>query len=230
MNTLKITRLLVVTMAALIMMIPTSSQAGLKVPVNFTINDSIHDFPEETLTFWKALGIRAEARGTSKALNEPGPAGNSSSFNFPITKIEIGSWMKIVAGQAEGSGIAYIRNNEAGDQAQLVLANFSIDYKRRLVIADATYSNKPTVRRLAIFIFDVESPLKLGYGLPLSVTGYEKLTNLRLTADAKAIYKDALQLPESAYPYLENTFGTLTQVSSSRRRSPSVPSALYEVN
>lgn len=214
---------LTVVIAGYLLLLPVSALASISIPTTFTANDSIHDFPKETLNFWKAVGIKAEARGTSQALDASGSEGNSSSFNFPVTSIEIGPWMKIVAGHAEGSGIAYIRHNDTGLLVALVLTNFSIDYQRKLVLADATYANKPTIRQLAIFTFDIQDPLSLHYKFPFLIIGHEKLTNLRLTPEAKLVYKQALELPESAYPYLENSFGTLTQNSSTRHRSLVLP-------
>jgi len=102
-----------------------------------------------------------------------------------------------------------------------------VDYVKQKVLADATFSGRPTIRQLPVFDFQVALPLSLHFNVPLTIIGTERLDNLRLTSEAKTVYKEALDLPESAHHFLDNSFGSLTQKMSSRLRKDALPGKAY---
>lgn len=194
-------------------------QAGLPLPMGMTTSDSVHTFPETLRRdFWERLGIKAEAKGTAKPIDEPSIGGNSSTFNYPVTSIVVGSKFKILRGRAKGTVMLYSRVGEDGNQKSLTLSNFSIDYVHNYVLADATYGKDKKKLQLPIFTFSVDTPLKFHYRFPIGFSSYEKLANLFLTPEAKLVYIEALDVPNTAIPLLNLDFGTLTQSSSSKIR------------
>lgn len=204
-------------------------QAGLTVPVGFTASDSIHTFPEALRhDFWDKFGIKAQAKGTAIALDQPSIGGNSSEFNYPVTSIVIGSKMKVVLGRAKGTTMVYSRHQDDGTEKSLTLSNFSIDYAHKQVLADATYGENIKQLQLPIFNFSIETSLNFDYHFPLGFSSYEKLSQLYLTPEAKVAYQKGLALPDSALHLLDMDFGTLTQKSSSKIRFTN-PKALETV-
>lgn len=207
------------TLATLFISFNIKVHAGLTIPMGITVSDSVHTFPETLRRdFWENLGIKAEAKGTATPLDEPNIGGNPTKFNYPVTSIVIGSKMKIVLGRAKGTVMVYSRIGEDGNQKSLTLSNFSIDYVHNYVLADATYGKGQSNLQLPIFTFNVEQPLKFHYRFPIGFKSDEKLNNLYLTPEAKKVYQQALDLPDSTLHLLELDFGTLTQSSSSKLR------------
>lgn len=210
-----------------------SAQADLVIPINATVSDSVQAFPEPVMRAFKAVDIQVEAKGTATSLDAPGIGGNSSTFNLPITRIVIGPWLSIKSGSAVGSALVFTRvaYDEITDEEstkQLTLANFTIDYVRKQVLADTTHSGKPTVRQMPIYNYNAATPLGLRYKFPLSIYGYEQLNQLFLTDQAKAAYTDGLALPVFALPSLKNDFGTLTQTVTLKLRSRAITTRPYE--
>ncbi|MEQ1312398.1 hypothetical protein [Acinetobacter sp. XH1639] len=196
-----------------------NTQAGIPIPMSFTTSDSVHTFPDALRKdFWEKLGIKAEAKGTARPIDEPSIGGNSSKFNYPVTSILINHKMKIELGRANGTVMVYSRLGENGKLNSLTLSNFSIDYKRHHVLADATYGDGKKQLKLPIFDFSIETPLNFHYRFPIGIISYEKLNRLYLTDQAKSVYQEALDLPNTAIPLLSMDFGTLTQSGSSKIR------------
>jgi len=222
-----------IAVAAVVGAASFSAQADLTIPLNATVSDSVQAFPELVMRAFKAADIAVEGKGTTTALDAPGIGGNSTTYNFPITKIVIGPWLSIKSGSAVGSALVFTRvaYDEITDEEstkQLTLANFTIDYVRKQVLADTTHSGKPTVRQMPIYNFNTATPLGLRYKFPLAISGYEQLNQLYLTDQAKAAYTDGLALPVFALPSLKNDFGTLTQTVTLNLRPRPVSTRPYE--
>lgn len=207
-----------------------SANANLVIPLNFTVSDSVQAFPEQVLRAFKAVDIAVEGKGTTTALDAPGIGGNSSTFDFPITRIAIGARLNIANGSAVGSALVFSRYNDNDELKVLTLANFTIDYDRKQVLADTTHSGQPTVRQMPIYNFKVATPLGLKYKFPLNISGYEQLNDLRLTTEAKAAYTNGLELPVFTKPSLELDFGTLSQTVTLKLRAKPITTRPYEAN
>ncbi|OGA82665.1 MAG: hypothetical protein A2711_16760 [Burkholderiales bacterium RIFCSPHIGHO2_01_FULL_63_240] len=220
-----------IALAAAVGAVSFSAQADLTIPLNATVSDSVQAFPEPVMRAFKAVDILVEGKGTTSALDAPGIGGNSSTFNFPITRIVIGPWLSIKSGSAVGSALVFTRvaYDEITDEEstkQLTLANFTIDYVGHRVLADTTHSGK-TIRQMPVYNFNTATPLGLRYKFPLAISGYEQLDQLYLTPEAKAAYTDGLALPIFALPSLKNDFGTLTQTVTLKLRSRPISTRPY---
>jgi len=226
------TSLRTVAIASVVGAASLSAQAGLTIPINATVSDCVQAFPEQIMRAFKAVEIKVEARGTGTAIDAPGLGGNSSKFNLPVTRIVIGVNPLVQSGSAVGSALVFSRvdfNEDTFEEftSTLTLSNFTIDYARKLVLADTTHSGK-TQRQLPIYKFNAATPLTLRYKFPMSISGYEQLNKLYLTPEAQTAYRDGLKLPEYAEPSLSYDFGTLTQNITTKLRARPINARPYE--
>lgn len=198
-----------------------SAHADLTIPFQGTQSNSVQAFSETVLGAFDLMAIVVEAKGNATAVGTDGVA-----YNFPVTKIVIGSKLNIAAGSAVGSGLKISRDDKGVARA-VTLANFTIDYNAKKVLADTTALGGATVAQMPLYNFNVATPLALKYRFPLTITGHEVLDDLRLTDEAKAVMKSALNLPVFAQAALEEDFGTLTQDVSTKARKPAASTAPY---
>jgi len=212
-----------------------SAHADLNIAFDWTSSNSVQKFPVKLLQAFDLLTVEVAAKGNAKSLGDV-PAEvetpNAQSYSFPVTQIVVGSKLNIAAGSASGSALRIRRANDEGSAyLGVYLANFTIDYVKKQVIADVTPALEDVVagtpeaaagasKRMAIYNFHVATPLALKYKFPLTVTGHEVLDQLALTADAKASITSALTLPDFAVVQLEQDFGTLTQDINTNTRKP----------
>jgi hypothetical protein len=227
-----LTSLRTVAIASVLGAAALSAQAGLTIPINATVSDSVQAFPEKVMRAFKAVDIKVEARGTASALDAPGIGGSSSQFNLPVTRIVLGFSPLVQSGSAVGSALFFSRldfdDNFEEFTSTLTLANFTLDYKRQLVLADTTHSGKPTMRQLPIYKFNTATRLNLRYRFPLSISLYEQLNKLYLTPEAQAAFRDGLKLPGFAEPSLTYDYGTLTQSINVKLRPRPINARPYE--
>jgi hypothetical protein len=170
---------------------------------------------------FELLTVTVEAKGNATAVGEAGNA-----FSFPVTKIVIGNKLNIAAGSAVGSGL-YISRVDKGTPRGVTVANFTINYDTKQVLADTTPLGGQTTAQMPLYNFNVATPLALKFRFPLTVTGHEVLDKLFLTTEAKAVMKSALNLPVYAVPSLDEDFGTLTQDVSTKVRKPAASTTPY---
>lgn len=156
------------------------------------------------------------------------------TFSLPITSITITPALKIGSGQASGSALEFVRSKfdrATGTVIQLglVLANFTIDYTNKKVLADATPFHGKTSAQAGIFDFHVATPLALKYKFPLSITGHEVLDKLTLTSGTADLFISTFELQgESVHNLVRATdFGTLTQDIAVKARKPGVSKTPY---
>ena len=219
--------------AAALSAVAVSAHANLKIPFAWTNSNSVQKFPTENLQAFDLLYVEVNNKGNTVDLGDvPADAGlitpNSASYSFPVTEIVIGSKLNIAAGSAVGSGLEFRRPNDEGTAyIGLTLANFTIDYVKKQVTADTTIMGSGSSKRIAIYDFNVATPLALKYKFPLTVTGHEVLDQLKLTADAKAAFTQGLQLPDFALFALDLNYGTLTQDISTNLRKVKVSTKPY---
>lgn len=213
--------------------VPAVAQANLSIPTNFLVANSVQAFPAENRTAFDLVLLTVSARGTAFVAQEgtPGETNGTvtpAAFGFPITKIVIGSKLNIVSGTAAGSALYFSRDDiETGLTHGLTLANFTIDYNAHKVLADTTPAGGATVKQAPIYNFTVQTPLALKYKFPLSITLHEVLGNLLLTDQTKAIFKEALAIPEYGEFALDYDYGTLTQDVTAKLRSKAVSTTPY---
>jgi hypothetical protein len=210
-----------------------SAHANLTIPFGWTTSNSVQTFSPDDLDAFDLVSLTVEARGTATALSAGTPGQTNGTvtppaFNFPITKIVIGPKLNIASGSAVGSALYFSRPNDTdGAIVAFTLANFTIDYDHKQVLADVTPKGGKVTKQAPIYNFHVATPLALKYKFPLTVTGHEVLDNLLLTPEAKAVFTTALQLPDYALPALELNYGTLVQDISTKARAKAVTAKPY---
>jgi len=213
-----------IAVSALIGTAALSAHADLKIPFDWTSSNSVQKFPLEVLQSFDLLYVEVNPKGNATALGDIAEGtSNKASFSFPVTQIVIGNKLNIAAGSAVGSALELRRANDDGVYIGFTLANFKLDYVNKKVIADVTPIGG-TSTNMAIYTFNVATPLALKYKFPLTVTGHEVLDKLALTPDAKAVFTSALDLPAFALFALDLDYGTLTQDISTNIRKPKLAS------
>jgi len=219
--------------AAAVSALPQVAVAGLTLPINATVSNSVQTFPADNLAAFDLVKLTIEGRGTTYVAKAgtPGETNGTTTpvaFGFPITKIVIGNKLNIASGSAVGSALLLQRfNDDTSATVGFTLANFTIDYNRKQVLADTTPVGGKTTVQMPLYNFVATTPLGLKYVFPLSVTGHEVLGQLALTPQAKAVFTSALELPEFALFALEFDYGTLTQDISLKLRSRPVSTRPY---
>lgn len=198
-----------------------SARADLTIPFQGTQSNSVQAFSEVVLGAFDLMAITVEAKGNATAVGTDGVA-----YSFPVTKIVIGSKLNIASGSAVGSALKLARLDK-GVTRGVTLANFTIDYTAKKVLADTTPIGGQTTKQMPLYNFQIATPLALKYRFPLTITGHEVLNDLRLTDEAKAVMKTALNLPVFAQAALDEDYGTLTQDISTNARKPAVPTTPY---
>lgn len=195
-----------VSIAAALCAAAASAHADLTIPSNALVANSTQAFSPLAMDAFALQAVSVAALGNATAV-----AGTDNAYNLPITTISIGSGVKITKGDARGSALEFARTAK-GKTYSLVLANFTIDYVRKQVLADVTIKGGTTAKQQAIYNYNVATPLGLKYKFPLSITGHEVLDTLMLTEETKDSYMVGLNLPSYIRGVLNDTdFGTLTQ-------------------
>ncbi|MGH6647462.1 hypothetical protein [Aquabacterium sp.] len=190
-------------------------------------------FSDKAISLFKTNGGRVNALGNTTAILADG-ATVPWAFSLPITSITITPALKIGAGQASGSALDIVRktvDEESGEviTSGIVLANFTLDYTNKKVLADATTHGATTKPQFGVYDFNVATPLALKYKFPLSITGHEVLDKLILTPAAVDLFATSLGLAgDEILALVRGTdFGTLTQDIAVKARKPKVSKTPY---
>lgn len=201
-----------------------SAHAGLTIPANSLVANSVQAFSQESLDAFDVGGVTVTPLGNATVV--PNVVG---AYSFPITSITIDNSLKIASGDAKGSALEIARIDRKLGKVGVTLANFTINYKTKQVLADTTPLGGSTTKQMALYNFNVATPLGLKYKFPLSITGHEVLDQLTLTPEMIALQKSALALNVVLSAALESitTFGTLTQDISVKLRDKPASTALY---
>lgn len=202
-----------ITSVAAALVMASASASALTIATNALTADSFQTFSQEATDGFDLTGVVITPLGNAQAVaNTPG------SFRLPITSITVGSGLKIAGGQASGSALEIARTAPprtplAGQKVGVVLANFSINYETKQVLADTTILGGATVKQQPTFNFNVATPLGIKYRFPLTITGNEVLDQLTLTPEARQAQITGLQLRAFEVGALDSitTFGTLQQ-------------------
>lgn len=212
-----------VSVAAVLVAATASAQASLTIPTNFLVADSVQAFSSLAMDAFDLQTVTVSALGNATPIE-----GTNNAFRLPITTITIGSGLSIAKGDARGSALQFARTFKGVDYA-VTLANFTIDYVRKQVLADVTLKGNPTtVKQQAIYNYHTATPLGLKYKFPLSITGHEVLDQLFLTEETKDSFMTGLKLPAYNRGVLDETdFGSLTQDIAVKFRSKPVSMTPY---
>lgn len=220
--------------AAVALAAASSAQAQLKIPFAWTESNSVQTFTDNNLAAFDLVNLVVRAKGNAtevgaRVVGETNGTETAKAFKFPITEIVIGSKLNIAAGSASGSALYFEREDilDTGEIFGFTLANFTINYDTKQVLADVTPNGGATAAKQPIYTFNVNTKLALKYKFPLTVTGHEVLDQLKLTEGIKAVFTSVLNLPEFALPQLEEEYGNLTQDVSTNLRKVKISSAPY---
>lgn len=206
----------------------SAAHADLTIPTNALVANSVQAFSDRANKAFNVSSVTVSALGNAT----PVAGAALPTFNLPITSITIGSGLKVASGTAAGSALKLSRTLDDGEEGYVVLANFSINYKTKQVLADTTIPGVATVKQASVYNFNIATPLALKYKFPLAVTGHEVLDTLMLTEEAKDNQMAGLGLPDFIRgSVLDKTdFGTLTQDIAVKLRSRPVSAKPYVMN
>ncbi len=214
-------------LGAAIVAAPLSAQAALTltIPTNALQANAVQAFSDDGLASFDLVGITLKPLGNATSV--PNVVG---AYNLPVTSIAL-QLIKISGGSSTGSALEFNRINEdTGQPKRVTLANFSIDFNAKKIMADATQLGQATVNKTPIFDFHERTPLGLKYQFPLSITGKQILDKLFLTTEGKKVFKQGLELPEIADEVLNIVdFGTITIDVAVKLRSKPISSRPYVV-
>ena len=224
--------------AAVALVAASASHAQLSIPFAWTESNSVQAFPDEIIGAFDLVRLTVKAAGNTTATGtvstgELNGTVNNNAFSFPITKIVIGSKLNIASGSADGSALVFERQADDDFDGTIegvygfTLANFTINYDTKQVLADVTPKGGATAKQRPLYLFNVATPLALKYKFPLTVTGHEVLNQLQLAPEAKTLFTDVLVLPEIALGSLDLDYGTLTQDVSTNLRKKKISSTPY---
>ena len=215
-----------IAVAATLLAAGASAHADLTIPANSLVANSVQAFSQESLDAFDVGGVVVTPLGNATAV-----ANVVGAFSFPITSITINSALKIARGSANGSALEISRVDRKLGKVSVTVANFTINYDTKQVLADTTPSGGTTAKQAPLYNFHTATPLGIKYKFPLSITGHEVLDQLTLTPEMNATMKSALALTPLLSAALDSisTFGTLTQDIAVKLRAKAVSAKPYVV-
>jgi len=201
-----------------------SAHANLTIPSNSLVANSVQAFSQESLDAFEVGGVSVVPLGNATAVD-----GVAGAFSFPITSITINNSLKIASGDAKGSALEISRIARNVGKVGVTVANFTINYTTKQVLADTTPLGGTTTKQAPLYNFNVATPLGIKYKFPLTITGHEVLDQLTLTPEMNATMKSSLALTPVLAAALDSitTFGTLTQDILVKLRDKPVSTTLY---
>ena len=214
-----------VALSTAIVAAPMSAQATLtlNIPTNFLEANGILSFSSDGLAGLGLVDIAITPLGNATAVPK-----TEGSYNLPVTSIGL-QLVKISGGSATGSALEFNRLDlDTGRPSRLTLANFTINFNTKKILADATVRGKASTPQTPVFDFQEQTPLALKYKFPLSISAKQILDKLFLTQQAQALFKQGLELPEIADEVLKVVdFGTITVDVGVKLRSKPVSTRPY---
>lgn len=194
------------TVAVALMAAGAAAHANLTIPTNALVANSVQAFSSDATDAFAAGGVTITPLGNATNPSE-------GSYSLPITSITIGSGLSIAGGQASGSALQLTRVAKGAGTVGVTIANFTINYKTKQVLADTTPLGGTTAKQSPLYNFQTQTPLGIKYKFPLTITAHEVLDQLTLTPEMNATMKSALKLTPALAAALDSitTFGTLTQ-------------------
>lgn len=174
---------------AVVGMVVASSSAqaiAITLPTTHLDAEAVFSFSDDAVSLFQLTGVSASAQGNTSA-SEP----DGWSFTMPVTEVTLNASifpfrLSPVAGEATGSGLLIQKSTNF-----LSLANFTLDFKRNVMLADIA-SRNGTVMQHDLFSFKVKEGLHVSTngGLSMAMT----LDEMTLTAGAQAQFISGLKL------------------------------------
>jgi hypothetical protein len=169
---------------------------GLTLDLPTTNLDAMtsYTFAAPTQNVMNRLGLSVQALGNAK--QQPG---NAWVFDMPVTDVTVTTSLLGLSitpkyGEASGSALGI-----SSDEGSLVLANFSIDFGRKILSADLT-TTAGTVKGFDVYSFNVAEGLHVSMAGGLSMQ--MSLDHMTLTSGAQSTFAQALALPSVAVAVL----------------------------
>jgi hypothetical protein len=182
----------------------TAQATGLPVTLPTTnINaNAVFSFSAGSDLLMNRMGVDVSGLGNAKAVGDSGLA-----FNMPVTEVSVLASifppnLTPTAGKATGSALGF-----QGENGGFALANFSLDFKRNVLVADFMTGSSVT-KNFDVFNFHVADGLQISTngGLSLNMS----LDQMKLTTAARDRFVSSLGLDDFVIPVLTNLdFGTL---------------------
>lgn len=209
-----------IAIAALGLGVAIGAQAQTRVSINGLVADSVQVFSQDAMDAYSLKSVTVSARGNT--------AGSGDTFRMPITEIYLGNSKYtgigggIVKGGAVGSALDISCLSEiTGRRIGLTLANFRIDYHRKLVMADVTPHGSQTIANQAVYTYKVRRAMAIEADASGKLVLDERLVGLRLTPTMITQMTQALELDEVSVAVIESIeFGELKQKIDIAFRSP----------
>lgn len=206
--------------AALGLGIALNAQAQTRLSINGLVADSVQVFSENAMDAFGLKNVTVAARGTA--------SGGGDTFRMPITEIYLGSskYTDIGGGVVKGGSIGAAlemtrQSTKTGKLIGTTLANFRIDYHRKLVLADVTPLGRATLPEQPVYTYTVRRAMAIEPDTSGKLTLDETLTGLRLTPSMVQHFKQVLELDKISVSIIESIeFGELKQKIGIAFRSP----------
>lgn len=175
---------------------------NLTIPTSYIQANATLKFSSDAQQALSAVGISFQAAGSTTDLG-------GGAYNMPISSMTVDVFkLKPVSGTSKGAALKV----NSGFGGSLSLANFTLDFKNNLVLADLTTS-AGTTSKFAVYNFNVSQPLSVNLkgGLSLNLS----VDQLKLTNQASDIFATALNIPSYFVPALALLdFGSIDAVVS----------------
>lgn len=165
----------------------SSAQAiAITLPTTNLDAEAVFAFSDDAVSLFQLTGVSASALGNTKLDGSDG-----WSFMMPVTEVTLNAsvfpfGLSPVAGEASGSGLMIQKGKNL-----LSLANFTLDFKRNVMLADIA-SRNGTLMQQDLFAFKVTEGLHLSTngGLSMAMT----LDEMTLTSGAQEQFISGLKL------------------------------------
>ncbi|HEX5356705.1 MAG TPA: hypothetical protein VFW93_10830, partial [Aquabacterium sp.] len=146
-----------------------SAHADLTIPFSSFDGNSVQTFTADDLAAFDLVKLTVAAKGNTYVAKAGTPGETNGTvtpvaFGFPITQIVVGSKLNIAAGSANGSALYFHRDDDdTGGSYGFTLANFTINYVTKQVLADVTPDGGTVQKQAPLYNFNVATPLALKY-------------------------------------------------------------------
>ena len=199
-----------IAMAAVMLMGAPAAQADMTLAIPFLVATSAQTFSQDALDAYEVYGIVATPKGNAMQLDAATVVQPITHITFGRSKY-VGLGDAITKGDAVGGALEISRMDPRGSgKIGLTLANFTIDYQAKRVLADTTPIGGVTLKQVPVYEHTVTRPMMFD-NIKGAYVGREVLSNLRMTDEMKTLMVTNLKLPKVARSALNSIdFGTLT--------------------
>ena len=176
--------------SGLVLASASANAINITLPTTNLDAEAVFSFSNDAVDLFGLTGTSVSALGNTKAEGSSG-----WSFMMPVTEVTLNAsifplGLSPVAGEASGSGLL-IQKTTGSYVGSLALSNFTLDFKRNVMLADFT-SRSGTVAQFDLFSFQVKEGLHVSTNGGLSMA--KNLEDMTLTTGAQAQFISALKL------------------------------------